>query len=257
MAIVVDGTQVKTTTPEEMSQDEKDILDALHGRGALGERLKKDLAANKDKAKYKIELQFMKARSSQPHVANLFNLHVWESGRRLHGGGDQRMVLCGYWPGQGFHGDEACGKPISDSHFGISHLVCPHCRRENFLDEQTKAQHIKHAAETRKDVVGLRRMPIVNPLLMGKFTPKQLSVFLVDIFRKCDSNADFYVKFHATDIRCRDVPEIGKPDLYNKARADRITKGENRGLVSYPLVNIIKDTAAGASLESRLLGLIT
>jgi hypothetical protein len=257
MAIVVDGDTVQTTTPGSLGQDEKDILDALHGRGELGERLKKDLAANKNKAKYKIELQFMRARSAQPHVSNLFNLQVWESGRRLHGGGDQRMVFCGYWPPQGFHGEEECGKPFSDSHFGINHVVCPHCGRENFLDEMTKDVHIIDARTRGEDVKGLQKMPIVNPLLVGKLTPKQLAVLLVKTFRNCDGNADLYIKFHPTDIRCRDVPEVKKPDLYDKARADRNEVAENRGKVSYPLDRIIRDTVGGASLEKCFLGVIT
>lgn len=253
MPILIDGTEVVRQDPSKpLGEDEQQILDALHGRGALGEKLKKDLEREKDKARHKIELQFLKARSHRREVSNLFNIQVWESGRRLHGGGDQRMVFCGYWPGQGYTGAEECGKPISDGHFGVNHLVCPHCNREQFLDEQTKLAHIALAKKEGHDIRGLTRLPIVNPLLVGKLSSQKLAILLAKIFRDLGSNADIYVKFHPTDIRCRDVPEVKKPDLYEKARRDRTDRKENRGLVNYPLANIIKDVSAGATLEKRL-----
>jgi hypothetical protein len=237
-----------------LGEDEKQLLDALHGRGALGEKLKKDLEADKEKAKYKIELQFAAARSAKLEVPNLFQVMVWESGRRFHGGGDQRMVFCGYWRGQGYPDKEECMKPIADSNFAVNHLVCPHCGREQFLDPQVKARHIEIAREERSDVAGLERMPIVNPTLVGKLSAQPMSRLLARIFRDCGSAADLYIKFHATDIRCRDVAEVKKADHYRKAREDRVEKKENRGLLIYPLKNIIKDTVSGKPLEKCFLG---
>lgn len=261
MPLLVDGNEVRAKVDRsKLGEDERQLLDALHGKGALGEQLKKDLEKNKDRAKYKIEVQFLKARSSQAHVPNLFNVQVWESGRRLHGGGDQRMVFCGYWPGQGYTGEEECGKPISDGNFGVNHLVCPHCRREMFLDENVKKAHIKLAMDEKQDVRGLRKMPIANPLLLGKLSPGPMSIFLAKIFRNLDSNADIYVKFHATDIRHQGITSLetdaAKVKQYEKARAARTERGENRGLLIYPLTNIIRDTLAGATLEGRLKALI-
>ena len=65
------------------------------------------------------------------------------------------------------------------------------------------------------------------------------------------------MKFHATDIRCRDVPEVKKPDHYDKARRDRTERKENRGLVIYPLKNIIKDSVGGKPIERCFLNLIS
>lgn len=261
MPILIDGTDVVRQDPSKpLGDDERQILDALHGRGALGAQLKKDLAQHKEKAKYKIEVQFMKARSSQAHVPNLFNVQVWESGRRLHGGGDQRMVFCGYWPGQGFHGEEECCKPIEDSNFAVNHLVCPHCQREQFLDPETKKAHIQAALEDGQDTSGLLRMPIVNPMLVGKLSPAPMSRLLAKIFRNLGSSADIYVKFHPTDIRHSAITSIetdtSQIAQYEKARRDRLTRKENRGLLIYPLPNILRDVIAGATLEGRLKALI-
>jgi hypothetical protein len=180
---------------------------------------------------------------------------VWESGRRFHGGGDQRMVFCGYWSGQGFTGSEECGKPIKDENFAINHLVCPHCHREQFLDPQVKKRHIQIALDNGQDITGLKNMPVVNPMLIAKLGPKSLAIFVSKIFRDLGANADIYVKYHPEDIRGYDVSDVKKDDIYEKARRARTEKKENRGIVIYPLENIIKDTMAGASIEGRFQAL--
>lgn len=257
MALLIDGDKVVSSTPtKSLGEDERQLLDALHGTGPLGEKLKKDLEKQKNRAKYKIEIQFHKDRRAALHTPSLVSIMVWESGRRLHGGGDQRMVFCGYWEGQGYRDADACGKPIKDDNFAANHLVCPHCKRECFLDAQVKKAHILLAQKEGKDTSNLKRMPVVNPYFIAKMSPKPLANFIAKIFRNLDSNADIYVKYHPTDIRSHDASEAKKPDIYDKARLDRIERKENRGLVIYPNEHIIRDTVAGATVESRFLALL-
>lgn len=255
MPLLIEGDQVYKKSAAPLGPDERNILDALHGQGELGERLKADLEKQKNRAKYKIEVQFGKDRSMSMLKPSTAVIMAMESGRRFHGGGDQRMVFCGYWPGQGYKDAEACGKPVKDENFAVNHMVCPHCHREQFLDPQVKKRHIQIAKQERQNVDGLLKMPIANPMLIAKMNPKNLSVFVAKIFRDLDSNADVYMKYHPTDIRGYDAPEAKKPDIYEKAREDRVVRKENRGLVIYPLENIIRDTLSGATLEGRLQAL--
>ena len=254
MGLLIDGNQVKSSGP--MGEDERRLLDALHGRGAFGERLKKDLEKNRELAPYKIEVQFMKARSSKRETSNLAAIMVWESGRRFHGGGDQRMVFCGYWRGQGYQGEDECMMPVKDENFVRGYMVCPYCQREQFLNEKVKMGHIKLAREDRSDVSGLKKMPIANGKLLMNLSPKRMADFMSRIWHDLEGKADLYIKFHPTDIRCHDVPEIRKPDVYERARRDRTEKKENKGFLVYPLENIIKDTVAGATIGSRFLSCI-
>lgn len=254
MAIIINGANPPASN-KALGPEEAQLLDALHGRGELGERLKKDLERTKNRAKYKIEIQFDKNRSTSVFKMGTALIMVWESGRRFHGGGDQRMMFCGYWPGQGFNGSEECGKPIKDENFSINHLVCPHCHREQFLDPQVKKRHIQLAIQNGQDASGLEHMPVANPMLLAKLGPKSLAVFVSKIFKDLGANADIYVKYHPEDIRGYDIPDAKKDDVYEKARRARTEKKENRGIVIYPLENIIKDTMAGASIESRFQAL--
>ena len=68
------------------------------------------------RAKYEIELIFSRHRSTLAHKPSPVMLIIWESGRRFHGGGDQKMYWCGY---------KDCGKPISSDNFAYMHVVCP------------------------------------------------------------------------------------------------------------------------------------
>jgi hypothetical protein len=75
----------------------------------------------------------------------------------------------------------------------------------------------------------------------GKVTTKALANSVAKIFRQLDHSADIYCKYNREDIHVKILEEkVGA----EKAR-------ELRGLFIYPLKNILKDTAAGASLESR------
>jgi hypothetical protein len=236
-----------------LGKDEQAILDAVHGSGQLGERLKKDLLKQKNRAKFKLEVTFGKNRRITREALNTGAVLIWESGRRFHGGGDEKMYWCGWtkdWPFTPV--DKPCGRPILTKFFNINHVVCPSCMRENFLDPYVKKRHINAAKRGGKDVDGLKRMPIVCGERIFNMSPMKLAELLARYWNELECNADLYLKFHPTDIRCRDVAEVKKQDVYDKARQKR-----NDGLLIYPLERIIADTTAGASLEKRFLAAIT
>jgi hypothetical protein len=242
---------IDTSKTPGLGQDEQAILDALHGKGPIGERLKADLEKNKNKGKYKLEVHFGKNRRIAREALNTGAILIWESGRRFHGGGDEKMYWCGYSRDFPYVGDKICGKPILTKYFGVNHVVCPHCMRENFLDKLVREDHIKAAREGGKDVEGLKRLPIVVGERLFKSTPLNLAKTLARYWVELECNADLYFKYHPSDIRCRDVAEVKKPDVYDKAREKR-----NDGLLIYPLARIITDVTAGADLEKRFLAMI-
>jgi len=186
------------------------------------------------KAKYKIEVHFGKGRTVLGLNACAFLM--WESGRRFHGGGDDKMYWCGY---------DDCRKPIRSSAFGPYHLVCPSCQRECFLDPYTKQQHVVLHPE-------MKRIPVISGERLAKLPMRKIAEFLSALFRDLESNADVYVKYHPSDIR------------FNLAQ-DKITKvidgmdqaRTKRSPLIYPLKNIIKDVSSGADLTQRFLSLIT
>jgi len=50
----------------------------------------------KERAKHKIEIHFGQDRSGLSHKLCSGALLIWESGKRMHGGGDEKMYWCGY-----------------------------------------------------------------------------------------------------------------------------------------------------------------
>lgn len=193
--------------------------------------------------RYKIEVQFGKDRTLwNPNTGICL---VWESGRRFHGGGDQQVHWCGY---------DDCKMPIRDDFFGHFSVVCPHCGRESILDPHTKKDFAQMARETGQDPRDIAKLPVIFSDRVFKLSNGKLAEMLVDIYRKLDGDCDLYLKYHPTDIRCRDVPEVKKPDLYNKARSSRYAR---KGTLIYLRDSIHKDLAAGAELKGRFLAALT
>jgi hypothetical protein len=229
--------------------DEQRILEALKAP-ALQERQKR-LLQKELRAKYKIEVHFGKDRSISPLKASVGAILIWESGRRFHGGGDEKMYWCGYTAVHGFSADQSCGKPIKSSLFGYHHVVCPHCQRECFLGHDSKKKHIEVARKGGKDVAGLKRMPVIMGEQLFRLPPQKLAAELEKQWRWLDCDADIYCKYHPSDIRYRALEEnVKTPDQLERAR-------RLRGLMIYPLKNILKDTLGGASVQNRFLALVT
>jgi len=193
-----------------------------------------------DLAKYKIELHFGKDR--RPHGLCTGALTIWESGLRLHGGGDDKMYWCGY---------KACGKPMASSNFGYAHVVCPWCHKEQFLDMLIKEDHVKELIRDGKPTMGLENLPSVIGEKYFKLYPQGIADILVTTFNDLGRNADFYIKYHPLDMRYDPKHETTR-DM-NKLDVARI----KREPVIYSLKRLLIDLSTGSDLKKRILALIT
>jgi hypothetical protein len=194
------------------------------------------------KAKYKIELHFSKHRSPNKGALSSAMILIWESGKRYHGGGDQKMYWCGY---------DDCGKPISSDNFAYMHVVCPKCRRELFLDPKSREAHVQNMMERGLSPASLGKIKDVVGEKLVKLTPVGLATLLEKTWRQLDGDADIYIKFSPYDIRYH--KEKNGTEIAEQLRNVRTTR---RPLI-YSLRNIIKDLGAGASLHARFVALLT
>lgn len=184
------------------------------------EAMDKLLAAQK-KAKYKIELFFGKARSMNNPIPGAISF--WESGTKLHGGGDAKIYFC---PGKLLKKNECQGViPFSFNAYGF--LVCPHCK-ETWKGNQ---------------VVGE---------VLGRHTMKDWADLLYRYFRRLDHNCDIYLK-HAPD----DIRSVAAQEQERQRGGELLNKARKRALHVYPLQNIVKDTAAGADILGRFYAFLT
>jgi len=187
------------------------------------------------RAKYKIQIWFKSDRSLQKPVA--YSLSAWESGKRLHGGGDEMMFICRRQPGapkitpfevanvsnkRKNLTETGCGGLIPGEMVMGSSVVCPHC-------------HIHHDPAHIGDSIFYRT------------NMTKASEIVTIWWRHLACDADIYVKFQPNDPRTI---------MMSRAYSAR-TAREKKGLTIYPLANILKDTAHGASVESRFKALFT
>src|SRR6185369_12873116 len=226
-------------------------VSAKLGAGGLRNRITAKLTAQDklaveaeqaDKADYKIEVMFHRKRSTLPNKPTAVMVLIWESGKKLHGGGDQKMFWCGY---------PDCEKPFSSDNFGYAHAVCPHCKREVFLDEQSKATHIRHANRDRLNTDGLKKMPIVIGERLANLTPPNLAALLEKTWHQLDGKADVYLKYSPYEIRY-DIKFETTKDIDN---LDKVRT--TRDPLIYTLKAIRKDIAHGADLRGRFLAMLT
>lgn len=173
------------------------------------------LFATAQKAKYKIELFLGKARMNTRPTPGIMSF--WESGSKLHGGGDAKIYFC---PGK-MRGKNECTAPIPDEANGSGYLFCVACgtRWEG------------------ADVIGEHQ---------GNLPMKKWAEVILVYFRRLEHNCDIYLKYAPDDIRTHALQETGiksSVGLY-KARAARAK-------AIYPLSHIIKDTSGGADLLGR------
>jgi hypothetical protein len=169
------------------------------------------------RAKWKIEVTFMRNRT--PKGLNAYGVRIWESGRALNGEGD---VLAFWCLNADPDSNEGCRNIISSDFIKEGVAFCPHCKRTIRADMLT-------------DMVG------------GNVYMDSLAKYLAGLFRKLNSSADIYLKFHREDIR-----------YVAMVRAKGGEKAEKmKGLHIYPLKNIIKDTSAGADLGKRILAFLS
>ena len=208
------------------SKKEKLFLDAL----AREEKINSERMAKL--ADYKIQIWFKSDRSMKKPIA--FSLTAWQSGKRLHGGGDEMMFMCRRTEGspdvtrkdiQFSHKKEkiskrGCGAFIpGENNAGL--VICPSC------GAQHRAEHIADAV--------FYRLPV-----------EKAAHVLEKWFHKLGGRADIYAKYTPTDPR---TLLMSKSTNFTTAR-------EKKGLTIYPLQNIITDTANGSTLHNRFKAFI-
>lgn len=208
---------------------EKQLKDKL-----LAEK-SKALNERKLKGKYKIQIWFKSDRSLTKPIA--FSLSAWQSGLRLHGGGDEMMFICqrhktapNLMPQElkfrsaehkAKPGKRGCGLFIPGENSVNGRIICPHCGAN-------------HDAEHVGDAVFFR------------LTADRAARVLVNWYHKLEGCADIYAKYSPLDPRTI---------MMSKA-IDPRTAREKKGLTIYPWKNILNDTANGSSLESRFKAFI-
>ena len=171
------------------------------------------------RAKYKIEVQFGKGRSSLAHKHFPGVLSIYLSGTKLNGGGDEKVYMCP---------TEGCKGLINPRHRLEGVVICAKCNRAH--DEQ--------------NLIGEK---------LFRLTPPNWAHVIRNHFAMVEHNADIYSKVHETDIRYQTMMEMARNrggEEINKVR-------QNRGLLIYPLKNLINDTKNGADLYKRFLAFVT
>lgn len=181
-------------------------------------------ALEKKVALYKIEIQF--GRDHHVNGTPTYGmLTLWESGTKLHGGGDALLYVC---PSKTLKlGD--CEGVIPDAMNGRSVVVCPHCM----------------VAWKNADLVGqvYYRLPITK-----------WAEVVHRWFVRLNMNADIRVKYFYQDIRVASEKEQAKElrgELLEKARS-----ASQRVSRVYPLENIVRDVNAGADMYNRILAFL-
>jgi hypothetical protein len=167
------------------------------------------------RAKFKIEVLFGKDRTM--HGPNTVVVKLWESGRRLNGGGDDLAFWC-----MNENGTEGCGKIITSNYIKGGVAMCPHCQRAINADLLVDGR-------------------------VGSWSTKNLAVVLEQLFRELESNADIYLKYHRLDARYLAMEKAKGPEVAKRLK----------GMHIYPLKNILRDTAHGASLSGRIHAFLT
>lgn len=175
------------------------------------------LADDRVIAKYKIEVLFGPKRTTQG--PNAVRIALWESGSKLHGGGDASIFWCK--DGTKEEG-EGCWAPIYPSQVKGPFAFCLSCNRTINADKLTLHKE-------------------------GYVTTRFLSTELVKIFRQLGASADIYCKYNADDIHY-----IAMARQFGEAKAAKLL-----GLHLYPLKNILKDTSSGADLGQRFFAFLT
>lgn len=201
--------------PIEFSPEEQEAI--RFKMKALDELLK-----DRKHAKYKIELFFGKARSMTKPTPGIMSF--WESGSKLHGGGDAKIYFC---PGK-MRGINECSAVIPEAANVSSLHFCPTCRK----------------SWQGKLVIGE---------VVANWTMRHWANALLYYYTRLDHNADIYLKHAREDIRTVAMIEQARQkggEFLNRVRS-------RRALHIYPLNRIIKDTSAGADLSGRIYAFLT
>lgn len=174
------------------------------------------------RAKFKLEVAFSEHRSLHHPFTGIIT--AWTNGGFLHGGGDEVVYFCGQkLDNKEGGGQRTCATPLSLMFVGKRVAVCPVCKRPS----------------DPKDLVGQ---------VIAKLPMQHWVTLMARMLGHLEYNADIRMGTLAGDLRVANELEEAKDrggDDFEKVRGQR-------AWIAYPLKNIIKDTAAGATLSSRI-----
>jgi hypothetical protein len=228
------------STPDEADLRRRDLLGAgTQVSAALIAKMEEEIKVGNEKqaqkAAFKIQITFHSKRST--HLPMAWTLSFWESGKRLHGGGDEMMFVCRRHtdapklPPEALMAVAKMGREVKEkgcdmlmpgilADGGI--ITCPRC-------------NLTHRTED------------IGDSLYYYGTAQKCAEVLEKWFRQLDSNADIFVKYRSDDPRTKVMAKS-----YGAYKAKVL-----KGMTIYPLENIIKDTAAGSSVLARFKALVT
>jgi len=205
-----------TATP---AKSEEEHVNAQEQR-----RLYDQLLQERGLAKYKLEVTFTNERSMHRPFGG--TVTWWESGTKLHGGGDSKLYVCDNNSSFPHLERRGCGAMLPDSANGLNFIVCPRCG----------------VMWRNEEVVGE---------VWYKLTMQKWADVMLRWFTRLEHNADIRIKYARDDIRTAAMLEQERNrggELLRKVRDP-----ERRASSTYPLANIIRDTSAGADLRGRIL----
>lgn len=220
------GPDGRSITPEgvtDMAAGGADLVLDDEIEAKLGEIFKglQDGGETGLKAKFKLEVAFSEHRSLHRPFTGIIT--AWTNGGFLHGGGDEVVYFCGQKLPKKDGGYRTCATPLALMFVGKRVAVCPSCKRPS----------------KPEDLVGQ---------VIAKLPMQHWVNLLVRMFGHLEYNADIRMGTLEGDLR-----------VANELEAEKERRGEDfekvrsqRSWIAYPLKNIVKDTAAGASLSSRV-----
>jgi hypothetical protein len=200
---------------QEVTQEMREKVEASLARAKTSDEDVSTLIGGEIRAKYKIEVTFTEGRTMKG--PNLLGIQVWESGKRFNGGGDEICFFC-----KDSESDAGCWSVIPSNNVKGGVAYCPGCER------------------------AVNATRLVN-MKIGRVTTQNLAKEVAELFRKLNSSADIYLKFHTTDIRYIAMERAKGPDVARRLK----------GMHIYPLKNLLKDTSNGADLGSRIFAFLT
>lgn len=183
-------------------------------------------------ARYKIEIHFNKNRTTAG--PNTCAVTVFESGCRLNGEGDELVYICAERDkGLALNAEGVSDRAVIRGYDGCGGFI--------------HGKNIRGGLAFCNSCSSMINSESLTSTLLVHLTTERLAALVTDLYRKLESNADVYVKYHPTDIRAQLLED-----------AHGLDKGRMlRGLTIYPLANIVKDTMGGASVENRFKALFS
>jgi len=175
------------------------------------------------KARYKLEVAINDERSRDRPFTGLIT--AWTNGGFNSGGGDEAVYFC-----SSLVNDRTCSAPLDLKWIGKHTALCPSCRQ----------------AIEPKELAGQ---------IGAKLTFAGWAGLITKIWNRLGGDADIRIGVMTGSLhrRTEDVLQGGMASAGDKL--DNL-RGKREWSI-YPLRNIVKDTAAGADLQGRILAFIS